>query len=216
MSEILVSAIMPTRGRSKFAPGALDCFMSQTYPNMELIIIDDDDDPSFPLDWTPPPRVKRVLENIRYNIPMKLNKLCGHAVGPVIVRFDDDDWSAPNRVETQLELLLSSGKSVTGYNSMVFVDGEGQKKIYRGASFYALGTSLMFKREFWHTHPFKENKFTGSDNIFGRAARENNEIICVPAGNMMYARAHTSNTSRKQMDAYLDLQPGDLPEVLSV
>src|SRR5688572_15862161 len=44
----LACAVMPTRGRVAFAKHALESFHSQTYPNKQLIILDDADDRSFP------------------------------------------------------------------------------------------------------------------------------------------------------------------------
>ena len=44
---ILVSAIMPTRSRPALSRAALNCFLAQTYEPRELVILDDDDDPSF-------------------------------------------------------------------------------------------------------------------------------------------------------------------------
>ena len=44
---MLISAIMPTRGRQAYAIDAVSCFRCQTYPDKELIILDDADNPSF-------------------------------------------------------------------------------------------------------------------------------------------------------------------------
>ena len=46
---MLISAIMPTRSRPPLSQVALDCFLAQTYEPRELVIIDDEDDPSFPI-----------------------------------------------------------------------------------------------------------------------------------------------------------------------
>lgn len=213
-NEILVSCIMPTRGRPQFAPQAVKCFLAQTYPHKELLILDDEDEPSFPADWIPPAGVSRVVETIRFNIPQKLNKLCAAARGEVISRFDDDDWSASRRLETQLDRLLNSGCAMTGYHSMVFIDESGNMKKYRGSSNYCLGSSMMFRKSFYGSHRWNERKFIGSDKYFGRAAAEENQLISVDAGDMMYARVHAGNTAPKRMDKWSELQPGEAPSVL--
>ncbi|MCU1245662.1 MAG: glycosyl transferase family 2, partial [Acidobacteria bacterium] len=41
----LVSCIMPTFERRAFIPQAMHCFLSQDYPNLELIVVDDGNDP---------------------------------------------------------------------------------------------------------------------------------------------------------------------------
>jgi glycosyltransferase involved in cell wall biosynthesis len=48
MSEPLISAIMPARGRPEMTAAAVDCWKSQIWPNSELLILDDADCPAFP------------------------------------------------------------------------------------------------------------------------------------------------------------------------
>src|SRR5204863_6892933 len=40
----LVSCIMPTFNRRQFVPQAIRCFFRQSYPNLELLVIDDGTD----------------------------------------------------------------------------------------------------------------------------------------------------------------------------
>lgn len=213
---ILVSCVMPTRARPQFAPLAVDCFQAQTYPHKELLILDDEDEPSFPADWIPPQGINRNVETIRFNIPQKLNKLCAAARGDVICRFDDDDWSAPDRIETQLSRLMDSGLSVTAFNAMVFVDDAGNMRKYRGTRDYGLGSSMMFLRSYWESHRWYEKKIVGSDNAFAREAAAIGEIASVDAGRFMYARAHATNTSPKEMHLYGEVGMDEIPAVLSL
>ena len=53
----------------------------------------------------------------------KRNFGAGRARGAVIAHWDDDDYSAPDRLEDQVGRLLQSGKAVTGYFAMRFTDG---------------------------------------------------------------------------------------------
>ncbi len=215
-NSILVSCVMPTRGRAHLAPLAVECFLSQTYPNKELLILDDGDEPSFPAGWQPPAGVKYSISDgtIRYNIPQKLNALCESAHGEIICRFDDDDWSSRDRIESQLQRLLESGRSVTGFHSMIFIDELGSMRKYRGELNYCLGSSMMFRRTYWASHRWNEKKIVGSDNAFGREAAIGGELISVDAGRFMYARVHASNTSPKEMHLYGEVRQDELPAVL--
>src|SRR5689334_15227539 len=141
---MLVSAIMPTRSRPQYAQQALDCFLAQTHQDRELIIIDDADDPSFSDPLITEFRIKGNIHyhrlNKRLTIGAKRNLACSRASGEVIIHVDDDDWSAPERIEDQLTRLNDSGVGITGYHSMRFLDiqtGEWWK--YSGAKCYALG-----------------------------------------------------------------------------
>ncbi len=200
----LITCIMPTRGRPKLAPMAVDCWLSQSYPNKELLILDDGDDPSFPENWIAPAGVTRTVTagTIRYSIPEKLNMLCEMANGDIICRFDSDDWSAPGRITDQVQRLLDSGLSVCGYHSMIFVDESGNCRKYVNDRSYALGTSLMFKKDFWKEHPFNVKHRVGSDNFFVTDAREARQLSSADPVELMFARAHDSNTSEKKMNAY--------------
>lgn len=199
---------MPTRGRRQYAREAVAAFLLQSYPFKELLILDDQDDPSFPNGledirslpgWHGSVAMitYRALP-IRYNIPTKRNMLCGDANGEIIWHLDSDDVSAPGRMTDQVERLVKSGKSLTGYSSMLFKD-EATGKFYRYGRRepYALGTSLCFTKAFWQKHPFKESHPVGSDNLMFYAARDANDFIVVPGEDMMYARIHTENTSQK-------------------
>lgn len=195
----LISCIMPTRGRREFARQALDCFLRQTYVNRELIIMDDHDDPSFP----EPPQMFGVhywlWQGERLTIPKKRNACCKLANGDYIAHFDSDDYSDPERLAVQMKLAEESGKAVTGFHSMPFYD-ERTKKAYRFASdgSYAIGTSLMYRRDFWLEHNFRpgrDNPNVGEDNLFMGAARDCGQLHSVDAGKLMVARVHDDSTS---------------------
>lgn len=194
---MLVSCIMPTRGRPGLAQNALACFLDQTYGDRELVIIDDAAVPSFPA----PPQMKDVHYHRlaqRLSIGAKRNLACGRATGDVICHWDDDDWSAAERIESQVRRLTTANAQVTGYHTMLFREGGGKMWRYRGRPTYALGTSLMYTREFWRANPFPDES-VGEDTAFiAKAAR----IVSVDAAGMMVASIHPGNTASNQhMDA---------------
>ncbi len=197
----LVSAILPTRGRREFARQALESFLDQTYPEKELLILDDIDDPSFPDGVPHGHRILRWLSNSRL-IAKKRNDLCGYAAGPIIMHFDSDDWSAPDRMADQVERLEMSGAAVTGYHSILFFDGRVFK--YIGSPNYAVGTSLAFTKEWWAKFPFPENvqDGIGEDNEFVCNAYNRGRLCSVDGGSMIVARVHVDNTSKKDVDGF--------------
>lgn len=187
---------MPTRGRPAYARQALECFQSQTYEPRELIVLDDIDAPSFDGGLGARPGV--IYEVVRRRMPVgeKRNLCCSRANGDVIVHWDDDDWSAPERIADQVERLIESGKPMTGYRSMRLTDG-ARWWLYNGAPDYALGTSLMYTREFWEEHRFT-SEHVGEDVSFWAVARGLGAIASADAGEMMWARIHPGNTSAKE------------------
>jgi len=199
----LVSGILITRGRQQWAAQALECFLSQTYPEKELVIVDDMDDVSFPV---PPkyPNVSHVILRDRLAIPQKRNHGVRISTGELIANFDSDDWSAPTRLAEQVKLLEESHMSITGYHSLLFYSAEYGVWKFVGRSQFPMGTSLLFTREFWSRHPFErdpnsENEHTGEDGMFSRAARQENAVISIDAESRMVARIHPGNTSVKNI-----------------
>jgi glycosyltransferase involved in cell wall biosynthesis len=209
----LVSAIMPTRGRSEWARRALECFLAQHYPHKELIILDDAQDPSFmPIHASSLIRYMRHSEH--WPIPKKRNQCCQVAVGEIICHWDSDDFSDPWRMTEQVELLETSGKQVVGYSSMLFFDEAANAwGRYVGDADYGLGTSLMYFKRWWKKHPFKHELTIGEDNDFVYQARQEGQCVSTPGEGMMVARVHSDNTSKKNIGDYRPVDPSRIPKL---
>ncbi len=189
---------MPTRGRQDWAAQAVLSFLEQDHPSKELIILDDTEELSFPLGVVNP-QVRYELHSQRLTIAEKRNRCCELTSGEIIAHFDSDDWSAPERISSQVRLLEESGKAVTGYCTMPFWDEVSKTPhFYRNNPHtWAVGTSLCFLRSWWETHRFYEHKYSREDNGFSDGARNAKQIVTVPCGHMMVARLHAGNTVDK-------------------
>lgn len=198
----LCSAVLPTRGRVELARLAVECFLAQSYPEKELVILDDFDTPSFPDGITHPLIRYYQTENIVFNIPTKRNRVNALAQGHYLMHVDSDDWSAPNRMTDQVARLEATQKAVTGYNHLLFIDEERDKVLeYRIWPHYVCGTSLCYLKSFWERNKFPEKVVTGSDNRFVHAARQANQLDCAPGRYSMVARIHGGNTNQKARGA---------------
>jgi glycosyltransferase involved in cell wall biosynthesis len=174
----------------------LRSFLQQTYPNRELLIVSDGEDVRDLAEGLPGVRLIHVAE--ARQIGAKRNFGCGRAQGEVVCHFDDDDYSAPERIEAQVAALEAHpGKSVTGFHSMKFTDGGTWWK-YSGGMHYALGTSLCYLRAFQQAHPFPALQ-VGEDNGFVGTAWALNELHTDDAGELMHATIHAGNTSPRSI-----------------
>ncbi len=192
----MVSAIMPTSGRPEMAADAVSCFLCQSYADRELLIMDDSNAPSFPAGI--------VGRGIRYyqmpggTIGLKRNRLCELASGEVIVHFDDDDYSDSRRIQDQVDRMLATGATVTGYNAMRFREGEDWWH-YQGSEKYALGTSLCYRKWFWERTKFNELGTLPDGTLIpdelSFIARAVPCLKSVDAGDMMWASIHPGNSS---------------------
>lgn len=202
---------MPTRGRVLWASQALECFRSQTYPNKELIIIDDADEPSFP-NGVDSPDVHYYLLNTRLTVPEKRNRTISAANGEIIWHLDSDDWSDPRRMEQQVQLLIESGKQMVGYHSILFFEAPDKVAKYIGRPTFGCGTSLCYWKSWGKEHRFDVNKKIASDTKYVREVMYARQIHSVDAEQMMVARVHSENTSAKQMYRFKARTLADLPE----
>lgn len=161
-------------GREHWLDRAIACYESQTWPDKELIIH----------------RGAGTVGQLR-------NEANAKAHGEVICHWDDDDWSDAGRLRDQHARLTEIGNAVTGYHSMRFTDGD-QWWQYSGSAGRALGTSLMYRREWWLWHPFADVQVC-EDTAFTHAARCAGELVTADAGDLMVASIHKGNTSRREL-----------------
>lgn len=206
-----VTCLCLTKNRRAWLPQAIRCFQQQTYPRRELLILADGDDVR---DLVPPDeRIRLVHLEEGRTIGEKRNHGIGLAAGAIIAHWDDDDWSAPERLEDQVFRLVESGKAVTGYHTMAFTNGNRSWR-YAGSPNYAIGTSLCFRREWWQAHPFPAKQIF-EDGDFVSAAHQADQLISVDAGERMVATVHPGNTSPRRLNEspWERLPEGTRPEV---
>jgi glycosyltransferase involved in cell wall biosynthesis len=215
---------MPTRGRREMAARALECWRAQTWPNKELVIVDDADDPSFPdadnmaaYDLHESSIVYHLCET-RLTVGAKRNLACSLASGEVIMCVDSDDWMAPERTAWQMGLLDSSGKAVTAVHSQLFQrlsDGAWFK--YHGTPMLAMGNSLAFWKHWWESHRF-EDKQCGQDEQFGYVAFNAGQLNSVDAERYIIASAWDGNTSSRSLkqSPYKPVLDYDGPDVFGL
>lgn len=106
MSE-LVSCLMVTRNRLELAERAISCFAAQTWPDRELIIVDDGDDDYSAMVM---PYVNNGLK-VRYHriqpeegvrLGALRNRSIEYARGEWCMQWDDDEWYHPDRITRQM------------------------------------------------------------------------------------------------------------------
>ncbi len=108
-----VSCIMPTANRRPFVAIALDLFSAQTWPDRELVVVDDGDDPVGDL-CEGVDGVRYVRLEQRATIGAKRNVACERSTGELIAHWDDDDWYGPERLRRQAEPIALGRADITG------------------------------------------------------------------------------------------------------
>jgi len=111
-SAALISCLMVTRDRFAQACLSVDCFLRQTYPHRELVIIDDsrDDRLARHVAALGDPRI--VVERAADPAPTlgeARNRSVDRASGRYVCQWDDDDLYDPRRLEVQMRALAEAG-----------------------------------------------------------------------------------------------------------
>ncbi|MEK8018469.1 MAG: glycosyltransferase, partial [Candidatus Parabeggiatoa sp.] len=106
----LISCLMVTCGRFEMAKRSIHCFCKQTYPNKELVIIDNDETDIL-ANWVKTLRDRRIvylhLPKERKVLGELRNIAVERAYGSYIAQWDDDDLSAPKKLAIQMAVIHS-------------------------------------------------------------------------------------------------------------
>lgn len=132
----LVSVIIPAWNAESYLGEAIDSILSQTYENIEILIIDDNsDDGTLKVAELYANKYKRikVVANSE-NVGIGHNRSIGikHAKGKYICWQDADDISLPKRIEKQVTFLESRPQVgiVGGWMRFFNKDGDGLVRRY--------------------------------------------------------------------------------------
>ena len=218
---MLVSCVMPTRQRRReFWTSAIESFLSQTYQEKQLVILDEGETSG-----------QEIIDqfkaaNIKYTFipsynPMitgdKRNYVNHLTDGEVILHWDDDDWSAPTRIEKQLEHLKASGKQVVGFHDLLYFrrsDKTFWKFQYMDKpNVYAVGTSLCYFKKWWQGHLFI-SRGVGEDSEFSFDAIRASQLDSIDGIGLIVARCHPGNTFQIKMGLapFLKADRAEFPE----
>ena len=197
MSQPLVTCLCITKNRPGWVLKAIDCWHRQTYKNCELLIIPDNTLNDLPAGWSHWTGPQVIVSRSILNIGQKRNEGCESAAGDFIAIWDDDDFSAPERLEFQVKSFDVAQKAVTGFQAMKFTDGANWWHFCLPAG-QVFGSSLCFKRDWWKANPFPEIN-VGEDAGFCDRAASTNQLALCPDLDLMYANIHPGNTSKKKV-----------------
>ncbi|MFN3504774.1 MAG: glycosyltransferase family 2 protein [Caldimicrobium sp.] len=140
----LVSVIIPTYNRAYILPVAIESVLNQTYPNIELLLVDDGSK-----DNTPYLASKYKLKYIRlpknFGPSFARNRGIEHSKGTYIAFLDSDDAFVKNKIETQIEFLESHPQYHLVQSDEIWFKGTKKinpKKYHKKASGYFLDRAV--------------------------------------------------------------------------
>ena len=212
-----VSCIMPTADRLDFVPGAVAGFLTQRFDGAELLVVDDGQEPAGHL----LPDDRRVTY-LRLDRPQVLGEKRNLAVeaarGDVIVHLDDDDWSHPDRLRSQVDVLRTGRAELCGLGHMLWWDPR-RRAAWRYTCPplrrpWVAGNTLAYLRSAWLRSPFPAQA-VGEDTAFiwGLPTRR---AVPIDDERLVIGTLHDRNTSTKhtRSAAWTSVDPGEVLRVI--
>lgn len=200
-----ISILCITKDRRVFMPLLKYSYMIQSYPEdkMELVIIDDGDDPIEDTLFGVP-NVKYVRCESGMTISQKRNLAVKSAMYDVLVNMDDDDVYPNNSVTHRVAMLLKEPVKQCGFCTTIpcyditkFSSFMNVPPITLEMSERVSEASLIFTRKFWEECQFDDMVHIGEGNAFIRG-REN---MCreLSPQNVIVSLIHPNNTSSRKL-----------------
>jgi glycosyltransferase involved in cell wall biosynthesis len=207
----LVSCMMPTYNRRPFVAQAIAYFLRQTYPNRELVIVDDGSDPV--ADLVPDDeRFRYVQIPHGYSLGLKRNVASALACGEILMQWDDDDWYGPTRIEKQVRPLIRGQAEITGLDNSVFFALPAQRfwkcsndvhnRMYVAG---VIGGTLTFFKDLWERSARYPDWSLAEDAEFLRQALDAGaRLVRVPSENLFMYIRHGRNTWRFEPGRFVE------------
>ena len=126
----LISVLLPTYRRGENLKEAIGSVLSQTYKNLELIIVDDTPDNTIfdIISRINDPRIIYIKNRERLGFVKSLNKGTSLAKGKYIARIDADDiWIDFMKLEKQVKFLEDNPEYVLCGGGIIIVDKKGKE-----------------------------------------------------------------------------------------
>jgi glycosyltransferase involved in cell wall biosynthesis len=128
----LVAIGVPNYNYAHYVVETLNSVANQTYPNIELIIVDDfstDNSVEVIDHWINSYRGNITINFIKNKVNLGLTKVCNiileNAKGKYFQTLDADDLLLPGKIETQVGLLESSQNTAVIYSNIGVIDEHG-------------------------------------------------------------------------------------------
>ena len=103
-----VSVITPTFNRPGFLNLCARCFFSQTYRNIEWLILDDSEYENEIFNNLQTENISYQHSKTKLTIGEKRNRLISKSTGNIIINFDDDDYYSPTYIENVVSYMTEN------------------------------------------------------------------------------------------------------------
>lgn len=124
-----ISVLMPVYNGSAFIDQTIECLLNQTFADFEVVTVDDgsqDDSYAILQKWeNRDPRIKVYQNSQNMGVFETQKRLATLATGEFLAQQDQDDYSAPERLQVQIQLLEANPEAPGTVSNVWLVDETG-------------------------------------------------------------------------------------------
>lgn len=214
----LVSIILPTYNGEKYIRTSVDSCLSQTYTNIELIIVNDcskDNTLAIAEAYAKQDaRVKIINNPINKKLPLSLNEGFKNASGSYYTWTSDDNYYSPTAIETMVKTIEETGKDLV-YANYKIIDDEGKvtdDKFFGDINqsfvkWLGCGACFLYKKEVHdRNNGYDPSTFLIEDYDFFLRAFLHSSFEYMPLQDLYYYRHHDASLTSAMADAVFDIQ----------
>ncbi|MGK6353387.1 glycosyltransferase family 2 protein [Parapedobacter sp. DT-150] len=132
IKQPLVSVIIPCYNGAAYVGQALESILAQTYPNLEIIVIDDGSTDGSQHIIAAFAQMDKRIKAVRYEQNRKLVDVLNSGIelarGKYIARMDADDIALPTRIERQVRFMEANPDIGLSGTFIAAFDGQGRKR----------------------------------------------------------------------------------------
>ena len=161
---------LPIYNAQKFLKFAIDSILSQTYTNIELLVVNDGstDNSMAIVQSYQDDRIRIINDGFNKGLPFRLNQIAREASGFYLARMDSDDIMSPNRIANQVKTLennldidvLGTNAYTIDENNLVQgirYDNKNKTELIKVSGF--IHPSIIAKKEWFLSNPYDEKQY---------------------------------------------------------
>ena len=208
--EAQVSIIMAAYNAEKTISVAINSVLKQTYPNWELLVINDcsKDGTAEMVNAFSDPRIRLLKNENNFGVSISRKRGMEEANGEWIAVLDSDDAWAPDKLEKQIRLAEETGAELI-FTGSAFMDEEGnpinwQLHVPATLSYRSLlkqnlvsNSSVLVKTDLYRKHYAIGDEMHEDYAIWLGITREGKTAYGIDEPLLIYRVANTSKSSNK-------------------
>jgi len=213
MGKPVISIILPTYNGAKYIRQSVDSCLSQTFRDFELIIVNDcstDATPAIIEEYARADNRVKVIHNaFNKKLPLSLNTGFDAAVGAYHTWTSDDNYYAPDALETLLNVLQQNGQASLIYTDYTIIDDASKmtgtrtfNNIYDSfTDWLGCGACFLYKADVYKANNgYNPSAFLIEDYDFFMRAFLQFQFVYYPSHKLYYYREHASSLTSTQGD----------------